>query len=277
MPRGQALRTIAVWLVLIAMFLTIYTSFGGGLGFSLSMFGGVIALVLLFFGVTVARNVREARRFQADNTEALAQSARGNHEAARATFSRWVEETHMARVVAVARHNLGWTLARMGKLDEAIEVATANEQHYLSQLEATVLAPTSAIDLALYHALAGHLDDAEAWLARAAERHDKLSLPSVPAMAAFARAALDCRAGRYADAAGALDERWSEYEAVLTGDTVRSLRLVRAFAKAAEGPRHAGVATIDIATLRPAFPDEYAMLTTTWPEMAGFLASNGLA
>jgi hypothetical protein len=74
-----------------------------------------------------------------------------------------------------------------------------------------------------------------------------------------------------------LDERWHEYEALLTGDIVRHLRVVRAFARAAAGPREAGTAAMDLASARPAYPGEYALLAAEWPEMAAFLAAHELA
>lgn len=282
---GQARKTFATWLILIALFAVIYFSFSPGKTshagpsgtFSLELFGVLFAVLLVIFAVMLRRNLRELRRFQTENTNALAENARGNYESARATFSRWLETTRVPRIVAVARHNLAWTLARMGRLEEAIEVAQANDGTSQAQLETAAMAPTSALDLALYQALAGHLVEAKLWLERADARDDKMTLPHASAMRGMAVAVLDCRAGRAAQAATNLDEHWAEYEAVLTGDIVRMLRLVRSFAKHEEGPRHAGPATIDLASLRPAYPGEYAMLTAGWPEMAAFLAVNGLA
>ena len=83
------------------------------------------------------------------------------------------------------------------------------------------------------------------------------------------------RTGRPEDAAKLLDEGWAGYEASVTGDVLRPLRVVRAFAHAS-GPRAGGVAEAALPTLRPAYPGEYAFLGARWPEMAAFLASHEL-
>jgi hypothetical protein len=69
-----------------------------------------------------------------------------------------------------------------------------------------------------------------------------------------------------------LDEHWSEYEATMTGEVFRPVRIVRAFAITAAGPRSAGNAE----TIRPAYPGEFDFLGVGWPEMETFLATNGL-
>lgn len=283
--RSQGFKTLATWAVLVAMFAVIYFNISPKNSSSpqtnwtpfLELSGALFGVLLVIFVMVVRRNLRELRTFHTDTIAALAESSRGNHEAARATFWRWVEHAHVSRIVAVARHNLAWTLMRMGNLDQAIEVAQQNDAGSRTSLERVALAPMSAVDIALYHALAGHLVDATTWLEQAASRRDDMSMPIAPAIRALATAIVDCRAGRAQQAANNLEDHWSEHEAVLTGDLVRVLRIVRSFARHADGPRHAGAASIDLSSLRPAHPGEYAMLSASWPEMAAFLAANDLA
>ena len=104
------------------------------------------------------------------------------------------------------------------------------------------LFPTSGVDIALYQALLGDTHVAEQSLIKAEQRVTPLKLPSLPSMKAFVRAVLDCRAGRPEGAARLLDEHWAEHEALLTGDILRPLRIVGAFAIAVSGPRNAGIA-----------------------------------
>src|SRR5262249_22927212 len=132
-------------------------------------------------------------------------------------------------------------------------------------------------DLALDHALSGDLAAAENWVAAAEERTDELSTPSTAAMTAFAHAVLACRSGRAAEAARMLDDHWPDYEARLTGEMLRPLRIVRAFAIATADPRSIGRAETVIAAARPVYRGEYAFLGTAWPEMANFLASHELS
>jgi hypothetical protein len=133
------------------------------------------------------------------------------------------------------------------------------------------------VDLALYHALQGDTAAAEQWMTKAEQRCHLLTGASMAAMKAYTRAVLDCRAGKHEDAARQLDERWAEYEGMADGAVLRPLRIVRAFAVAASGPRSAGVAGAMIALSRPGYPGEYDFLGVAWPEMAVFLASHGLS
>jgi hypothetical protein len=239
--------------------------------------GAFFALLFVIFLLLVARAARQYRRFNLENTAAVAALGRGELAAARATFWRWAEETPVPRIAAVARHNLAWTLAREGELARAIEIATDNDQSCLTSLQANGLGPTSAVDLALYHALANNLAEARRWIAVADTRKSMVTLPQVPAGRAFAQAVVDCRSDNAAEAARALDEHWSEHEAFLTGNILRLLRVVRAFARGTAGPREAGAAEMDLISARPAFPREYAVLASGWPEMEAFLVAHGLA
>jgi len=63
----------------------------------------------------------------------------------------------------------------------------------------------------------------------------------------------------------------------MTGEALRPLRIVRAFAIAAAGPRDHGRADAVLAAARPAYPGEYEFVGKVWPEMASFLASHGMA
>jgi hypothetical protein len=163
-------------------------------------------------------------------------------------------------------------------LEEAIATLTDNEARHADPLKEISMYPTSATDLALCNALAGRIDEAEAWFVKAEQRSSERPTPSFPAMKTYARAVIDCRKGNCAEAARLLDERWVECEALLTGEVVRPLRIVRAFAHAAAGPRSAGIADTIVASARPpAYPGEYEFLAVAWPEMASFLATQQLA
>jgi hypothetical protein len=268
--RGYAARQLLIWGLIALMVAVVFLA-------GPAPFGGVyVGFIIVLFVVNVMRFRRQWRRFVADNSEGIAALARGDLKAARDIFWRWAEGTKLPRASALARHNLGWTLMRQGELQHAIDVLIDNEQRNSGALRAIGMSPTSAVDLALDHALLGDLPAAEKWLAEAAQRSQQLKPPSFAAMQAFTRAVIDCRAERCAEAARMLDERWPEYEAALTGETLRPLRIVRAFAISAAGPRNAGVAETVIAAARPAYPTEYDFLGKAWPEMASFLASHDL-
>jgi hypothetical protein len=239
------------------------------------LIAAIVAIVGMF-AIAIVRFQREARRFIVDNHAAITQIARGELDRARDTMYRWAAQTKQPRIAAVARHNLGWTLLRSGELQEAIDVFVANEKDHAKALAAVRLAPTSAIDLALAYALAGDSTAAERWVAETETRAEVPGLLSVPAMIAFVRAIVDCRRGRHAEAAALLDARWGEYEAITTGEVLRPIRVVRAFALGGAGPRNAGMADAALASSRPSHPGEYRFLGVAWPEMAAFIATHGL-
>lgn len=267
----KIVATVLMWPAIIAMLV-------GAAGSQAWIW--VLALVV---GFVIAGTInaislrRQARRFTAENVLGVAALARGDLKQARELFWQWAEGTRSPHVSAIARHNLGWTLMRQGELQHAIDVLTDNEDRNERALKTLGMLPTGAVDLALCHGLLGMLEGTEKWMAEAEQRVNELTCtPTVPAMKAFARAVLDCRDGRCADAARMLDEHWADYEATLTGDTLRPLRIVRAFAIAAAGPRDAGLAESAFAMARPAYPGEYDFLGTAWPEMAAFLVSHQL-
>lgn len=276
-PPYVVLRTFASWGVLFGMFVAIYFQASGnpsGLGV-LALLGVVATLLLITVVVGSMVRARGLRRAQVDLSVGGAALAAGQLERANEQFSRCCESSNPV-ITAVARHNLGWTLMRQGRLREAIDVVADNDATHQRDLESLAMYATSA-DLALYCALLGKLDEAESWLKAVDERAAKQHNASLPAMRAFSQAVLDCRRDRCEDAARSLDEEWGKCEAVLTGADLRPLRVVRAFAHAARGPRASGIADDCLASMRPAYEGELDFLGVAWPEMQAFLVSHGLA
>jgi hypothetical protein len=180
-----------------------------------------------------------------------------------------------AVITSAARHNLAWTTLRRGRLREALALFSTNELANARWLKANQIYSISALDRALCSALLGELDQARRAVDEAETRALRAHL-SYAAMKAFVDAVIACRDGRAAEAAKQLADHWAEYETMTTGDVLRPLRVVRAFALAAEGPRNAGQVETMIGSVRPAYPTEYAFLAVGWPEMAAFLATHGL-
>jgi hypothetical protein len=271
--------TVLIWVLMVATFVGVYnlmTSNPSPWG-TLAIVGSILALLFAMGSIGVLRTNRQLRRFASDINDGVAALGRGDLTLAHKLFWKWSERATVPRASALARHNLAWTQMRQGELARAIATLTDNEARHEGPLKAISMHATSAADLALCHALAGQVAEAEAWLVKAEQRSSARSIPSVPAMLAYARAVIDCRTGNCAEAARLLDERWAECEASLTGEVVRPLRVIRAFAHAAAGPRSAGVADAILATAKPtAYPIEYEFLSATWPEMASFLAAQNL-
>jgi hypothetical protein len=233
----------------------------------------VVALVVLAMAtmiVTFAWSMRQFRRFNPDNNQAMAAMQRGDHERAAAVFERWTTGGNAA-TRALARHNLAWTRLRQGRLAEASELFVANEADPRA-LSANGLYTTTEHCLALCFALAGDLKRADSRMKEAALREPDRTNSEV--MRSFARAVIDCRRGQPADAARDLEDHWNAFEQATAGDVLRPLRIVRAFAAAAAGPREA--ARVHALLARPAYPGEYDFLAASWPELADFLATHDL-
>jgi len=219
---------------------------------------------------------REIRGFAGQLDEAL-QAVRGG-ELAKAHDLFWdiAEKARSPELAAAARHGLGWTMMLQGDLDNAAAVLSDNETRFVIAHRLNNISASTAVDLALVHGLRGDVRQAEMWLHRAHARRSLSVSSSIDATIAFSRSVWLCRSGRSPEAAKLLDDGWAGYEAALTGDVLRPLRVVRAFAHAT-GPRSGGVAAAALPTLRPAYPGEYTYLGTKWPEMAVFLATHELA
>jgi hypothetical protein len=266
------------WMIAIVSFVATFGMFSNQIALSpyigLSLIGGAVIAATV---ATSVLNVRQLRRFQGENNEAIAMLARGELQRAYDVFWRLAEQSRVPVASAVARHNVACVLVRQGKLLHALDIYTHNDATYARALKSGALYPTSGADLALTHALSGNVAEAEAWLARANERAGLPRQPSFPIICIYARAVLDCRTGKAADAARLLDEKWAEAEALLTGDNLRPLRVVRAFAHATSDTRSAGIAESLLATSKPVYAGEYQHLGVAWPEMQQFLDAHGLS
>src|SRR5450755_1963250 len=251
--RGYRKRRVAMW-----GFILVFTAglFVMAAPIAYAYIGAIGALTV----ANMVRFRRQGRRFIADNNEGIAALARGDLSYARAIFWGWAGRTKLPGISALARHNLAWTLMRQGEHQQVIAVLVDNEDRNHGALKAVGMFATSAVDLALDYALIGNTDEAKHWLEEAGRRTGEITPPTFVGMQAFTRAVLDCRTDRCAEAAHLFDEGWTEYEGTLTGETLRPMRIVRAFAIAAAGPRNAGVVETTLAAARPAYPGEYDFL-----------------
>lgn len=235
--------------------------------------GGAIVVWFLAY-ITIA--TYHAKRFNTESVAVMGMLGRGEHDKAAAIWGGWARRLTVPGVIAAAaRHNVGWTALRRGQPREALELFSANERRDARSLKANQMYSVSALDRALCSALLGELEPARHALAEA-EMRSLRAHPSYAAMKAFVEAVIACREGRAAEAARALADHWAEYENLTTGDVLRPLRVVRAFAMAAEGARSAGPVETQVAMVRPGYPTEYEFLAVGWPEMAAFLASHDL-
>lgn len=251
-----------------------------GLGIVLPPHALLLGIGGTVFGVSVVvstvRSMARIRRFSNENNAALGALGRGELAKAHDMFVRWAP-SHPPIIAAMARHNLGWTLVLEGRLEDAVTIFEDTAEHYKRPLTRLGLLPTTRIDTTLCHALLGNLDAADSWLAMSALPVKTTPRPGFPGMAALTRAVIDCRRGRTAEAKVSLEHAWNEHEPTLTGETLRMMRVLRAFACAADdGPRSQGLVERVLGDLKPRYEHEFGFLCGAWPEMEAFLAAHHL-
>jgi hypothetical protein len=252
-----------------------------GLGIMLPPHGLLLGLggaaFLSYFVGSTALSLARFRRFATENNLALGALGRGELAKAHGVFVRWAPNGH-AGISALARHNFGWTLILEARLRDAMTILEDAAKHYERPLSRIGMLPTTRVDTALCHALLGELELAQTWCAKSEEPVKGPPRPSYPGILAFTRAVIDCRRGRAAEAMVSLEHAWTEHEATMTGETLRMMRVVRAFAcAAADGPRNQGLVERVLSDMKPRYQREFAFLGDSWPEMATFLAAHQLA
>jgi hypothetical protein len=284
-------RTLALWALLMVMFLLIWTMLQSGQPgarapsttdpedspLAITKVAPVVLIVL--FGVFTFAITARARRFNSANAQGLQALAEGDYARAADTFVdlsrkyRWP-----AQLATIATFNVGVARLHQGLLGEALDCFARVEQRTYGALAG--MRATLACNAALTYGLRGDVESARRW--RAAAEDAKKSAADqglVTGFIALVDAVVDCREGRYESFLRWLDERWRQLEGSVTARTTRPLRVLRAFATArapGAGPRDAGSVEMLVSALQPVRPGEFAMLQAEWPEMAAFLSASGL-
>jgi hypothetical protein len=259
------------WLMMIFVFVGLYQGFwylsarNGDPMREWVSYASMTASIALVFGWIIAVRWRTAR-FNRENNEAVALLRKGVVARASDAFEQLVRRYRWPRDVRlVARLNGGIARLRIGEPKAALELLEPIMRQPLTQALASA-------EAAVAHAFLGQLDQAAKCLDRA------MTTPGADVHTlVWPRALVAARRGELALLARRLDEKWRELEGSLTGETLRSLTLLRAFALATlAGPRGPGDAEPLLARVRPVSQGEFAWLTVGWPELAAFLAANQL-
>jgi hypothetical protein len=173
-------------------------------------------------------------------------------------------------------YNRAFALIRQGQLELAIELLSdIDRRGGVLNLDGAI-----AGALALAHALAGHVEAGTAWLAETRRRYGRYSAAGirVPAFAyVLAEAVVELRAGQAETVRKRLENDWTQLENTVTGNILRPMRVLRAFALAQiGGPREAAIVDSMLAALRGTSTRDIEYLAAEWPEMHTFMASHGL-
>ena len=183
-----------------------------------------------------------------------------------------------SQYVAVARINLAHALFRQGDLRGATAEAIGVEQT-IGLIWSSDVRTHATLLLARLYAVQGETAAAERWIAEGRKRLARSgSRLVIAASLRIAEAIVCCRQGRFGEAAEMLDQDMRRIEAALAVSDLAVVWLLRAFAAAQlTSPRDAGAVTPFIAVLRTQPPGTFDHLAGQWPELAMFLAENGLA
>jgi hypothetical protein len=286
-------RLIALWALLIVMFLVIWQVLQSPqpgsthamptpapAGEPIDMFSKVSPVVAIaFFGALFFFSMARTRRFNAANALGLQALAEADYARGADVFGELARKYRWpGQLPGIATFNLGIVRLHQGQFGEALDCFTRVERRRSWSLAG--IRASLACQAALAYALRGDIESARRWRAAAEER--KSSTPNqalIAGLIAYVDAVVDVREGRYESFLRWLDERWRQLEGGLTARTTRPLRVLRAFATAhapGAGPRDAGGVDMLVNALKPATPGEFAMLGAEWPEMAAFLSASGL-
>ena len=273
---NRGYRFALSWVVLVVMFVVFFQWFGRGSDQAGTVVPGPLRVLSSYFFLLPVAGVfgflyLRMRRACAVNNRGLALMADGDLAGAAALYRRLARQWLGPRVVAHV--NLGLVLLRLGDPRGAADAFAAIERKRGEA--ARLLKPMGASYLALCAALIGDLDSAQVWAEEARRRAANPSAVSRGHL--VAEAVIRCRRSDSSGAARLLQERWGEIERSVTADFVRAFRVIRAFAIDTAGAPDCGSATDLIAGARPARSGEYVWLGAGWPEMAGYLASKGIA
>lgn len=244
---NQSIKTLIIWVVLIAIFIAVYDLNQSG--------RGSVAALVLFVGLLVVVGVgiffgRRAQRGNRTNQEGIKLLDSGRLVAASEKFELAAQQ--LGNNAYVARFNLGLARLRLWQLEAAVEALQSAQGR---AAKAKNLELPQFLYLALALALLGRTAEARAALEKLQGEPDGLQR--------ITRAVLAARAG---DFEAAFDEA-SRHEVKLLGGSFRGLaEAIRAWARLqTKGDRW----PVDrIALFGEAGPE---LLQRAWPELVAFV------
>ncbi len=265
---AQERRTlsIALWIVYLALYVIALRSTHG------SLHGPVLVLGIAFpwiVSLSTKRAVADYNRALGPSLASLrsGDAARAELEL-RALAERFAWPRFLRRLTA---YNLGLALLRQGKLDEALaRFVDADRRGGWVTIDGSL-----AASLSMMHSLANRVEMAEAWLVEARQRYTLVTTKS-PFSSLQAEVLLDLRKGRFAEVHHRLESGWAEIEYAMKGESLRPLRVLRAFsATRSAAYREGATAGASLAALEPIRPGEFDYLAVAWPDLGRFLAEHG--
>lgn len=292
-PKGSGAKTLALWVVLILMFLGVWTFLAphpaqrhvpvgppcepSAWWVTASPMVGSFALLILF-GWWFKRRYGQSLEFNLAQEPGRSAMAERRFGAAFEAFAR-VQAAYAKQPAyhAAASLSLGVAQLAAGQLDHAIDTFATLEKKR-TVLFSSGIRTLAAVNLALAQALAGQLDAAERWCAEASARlakngDNRLDYAS---RLHLAESVLALRRERPAEAVALLEKNWTGMREFSNGNSMRVAEVLRAFGESAGGMRESNTMTERLLRVEPVLPGDFAFLGVKWPEMQLFLDAHGL-
>jgi hypothetical protein len=300
-------KTLALWVILIVMFLAIWQFLTPAEHTDSSRRGqtappyngiaveacppapssgwpGTIGLlaptaIAVLLGYAFLRAYRQNAAFaRAQEPGRLAMAQRRFAEASAAFQSTLPLFAKQPLYRAVAVINVAEAELRAGRFDSAIAACAEIERSRTLLFGSGVRMRIATIS-AMVYALRGDVATAERWAEDARRRLAKSTEDRMGngAYLCLAEAMIACRRGDPTGAVALLDARWNELRYSLNADSMRTVEVVRAFAEAQGGVRAMNTVAERLVRIEPVSPGELAYLGVEWPEMKAFLGAHGIA
>ena len=274
-PKGNAKKTIVIWVVLIVMFLAIYQMFDTSqrhelTGYSGWWIAGAVIGTLIFALVLVVFLWGGAARFNTSQASGLEALAAGRYDEAVDVFAK-VARRYRTKpsYFAVATYNHGYTLLRAG--DSAAAAGILLRAERTPNIGPNGVRKLAAIQLARCFAFGGDVEKATTWLEAARKRtaggdpiYDRALFEAVEGVVL-------CRQGKLEEANRHYEACWHRFTAYLPINLMSEVWLLRAYAvSSTSGPRDAGAAEPYLRMLRGLPPGSLDWITKHWPELQRF-------
>ena len=258
LSRFWVVYIMLVTAITVAIMLLLLSPGFGGLSFLISL--GAIG------GVFGARH--SAARANQQNQRAINLLNAGDVDEASALFEQLARKRRYAHVHVVFVYNCAVAALLQGRHRRALSIFNAVEKSgQLRRRMLRTLEPNLYIEMGCCLALTGDLEAARRYLRRASA----LLRPPEDARLLFLEAVIAVRHGDLGAAASRIDEQWRRAEGSLRGPTIRTLRVVHAFALAGLGQQDTAKFRTLIAGAQPARPEDFRWATEHWPELSAFV------
>lgn len=290
-PAQSPKRTLALWVVLIVMFVAIYTLFSETPHAARRTLARcepdyrwmvtVVGSLLFAFGTLFVwfwRQFKKTNAFNREQEQASVALVDGQWQAAVAQFGALMEKYrgHGGRLVAA--YQRAWAKLRDHDLEGAL--ADAIESDKSAGLFTKGMRTRGAVLIGHLYALRGDTATAARWLEDARERVAKLEGDRlyVGAQLCVAEATLLCRQDKHGEALALLDREQSKLDSLLQVTAAVEVWVLRAFAtQHTASARSIGNLEPMLTLLRTRRRGSFDYLAVGWPALRDFLAAHDLA